>query len=423
MIDSYTVTQSTYLALATVGVAFLVYGGLGRLLDRLSFSSAMFFLLVGIAASTIGFGTISAEAAGLLLRFYAEVTLAIVLCTESARMDFRALRRDLGTPVRLITIALPASIVLGTIAAWLMLPGIGWVEAALLAVVLAPTDADLARPVATNPDVPEEVALGIEVESGLNDGICVPLLLTLGALAVGAQSDGAAAPMLLRFLFEEIGIGTGIGVAVGFAFIWFANTTKGRFFVVGSWLLVPFVALALSSFALAQSLGGSGFIAAFVAGVVVSFDNQKRRFRLIETSEGLANVLSALTWIAFGVFCIPIVWASATWSMVALSILFLTAVRMGPVLVALIASGLPTGQRAFVGWFGPRGLASIAFLMLLLDEGVITTDGPIFEVTVLTVAGSIVLHGISAGPLAAMFGRPSDTVDPSKENRKRNTDH
>lgn len=421
MIDSYSVTQSTYLALATVGVAFLVYGGLGRLLDRLSFSSAMFFLLVGVAAGTVGFGTISAEAAGLLLRIYAEVTLSIVLCTESARMDFRALRRDLGTPVRLITIALPASIVLGTIAAWLMLPGIGWVEAALLAVVLAPTDADLARPVATNPDVPEEVAIGIEVESGLNDGICVPLLLTLGALAVGAQSDGAAAPMLLHF-FEEIGIGTGVGVAVGFAFIWFANTTKGRFFVVGSWLLVPFVALALSSFALAQSLGGSGFIAAFVAGVVASFDNQKRRFKLIETSEGLANVLSALTWIAFGVFCIPIVWASATWSMVALSILFLTAVRMGPVLVALIASGLPPGQRAFIGWFGPRGLASIAFLMLLLDEGVITTDGPIFEVTVLTVAGSIVLHGLSAGPLSAMIGRPSDTGEPPIETQKRTTD-
>ncbi|QFT95474.1 K(+)/H(+) antiporter NhaP (plasmid) [Roseovarius sp. THAF9] len=422
MIDSYTVTPSTYVALATVGVAFLVYGGLGRLLNRLSFSSAMFFLLVGVAASTVGLGTISAEAAGLLLRIYAEVTLAIVLCTESARMDFRALRRDLGTPVRLIAIALPASIVLGGIAAWLMLPGIGWVEAALLAVVLAPTDADLARPVATNPDVPEEVALGIEVESGLNDGICVPLLLTLGALAVGAQSDEAAAPMLLRFLSDELGIGTGVGAAVGFAFIWFANTTKGRFFVVGSWLLVPFVALAISSFALAQSLGGSGFIAAFVSGVVVSFDNQKRRFKLIETSEGLANVVSALTWIAFGVFCIPIVWASATWSMAVLSILFLTAVRMGPVMVALIASGLPASQRAFVGWFGPRGLASIAFLMLLLDEGVITTDGPIFEVTVLTIAASIVLHGISAGPLAAMIGRPSDTGESSIENQKRNTD-
>lgn len=423
MIDRYTVTQSTYLALATVGVAFLVYGGLGRLLNRLSFSSAMFFLLVGVAASTVGLGTISAEAAGLLLRIYAEVTLGIVLCTESAKMDFRALRRDLGTPVRLIAIALPASIVLGAIAAWLILPGIGWVEAALLAVVLAPTDADLARPVATNPDVPEEVALGIEVESGLNDGICVPLLLTLGALAVGSQSDEAAAPMLLRFLSEELGIGTVVGATVGFAFIWFANTTKGRFFVVGSWLLVPFVALAISSFALAQSLGGSGFIAAFVSGVVVSFDNQKRRFKLIETSEGLANVVSALTWIAFGVFCIPIVWASATWSMAVLSILFLTAVRMGPVMVALIASGLPASQRAFVGWFGPRGLASIAFLMLLLDEGVIATDGPIFEVTVLTVAASIVLHGISAGPLSAMIGRPSDTGESSIENQKRDTDH
>ncbi len=405
MTDSYTVTQSTYVALATVGVAFLVYGGLGRLLDRVSFSSAMFFLLVGVAASPVGFGTISSDAAGSLLRFYAEVTLAIVLCTESARMDFRALRRDLGTPVRLITIALPASIALGAIAAWLTLPGIGWVEAALLAVVLAPTDADLARPVATNPDVPEEVAIGIEVESGLNDGICVPLLLTLGALAVGSQSDEAAAPMLLRFLSEELGIGTGVGAAVGFAFIWFANTTKGRFVVVGSWLIMPIVALAISSFALAQSLGGSGFIAAFVSGVVVSFDNQKRRFKLIEASEGLANVVSALTWISFGVFCVPVVWAAVSWPMMVLSILFLTALRMGPVMLALVSSGLTKSERAFVGWFGPRGLASIAFLMLLLDEGVITIDGPIFQITVLTVVASIVLHGVSAGPLAALIAR------------------
>lgn len=405
MTETYSVTQSTYVAFSTVGAAFLLYGALGRFLDRVSFSSATFFLIAGIVASPIGFGTIPTEAAGSLLRIYAEVTLAIVLCTESAKMDFRALRLGLITPARLITVALPASIVLGALLALMLFPNFAWLEAALLGVILAPTDADLARPVVANPDVPEDVTLAIEVESGLNDGICVPLLLTLGLLAVGQQTAQGVTSKLLHSLAEEIGIGTAVGVSVGLAFVVFANVTRGRYFVTGSWLLVPFVALALFSFAMAQSLGGSGFIAAFAAGVVVSFDGQKRRYKLIEASEGLANILSALTWISFGVFCFPMIRAGVTWPMIAYALLSLTVVRMVPVMTALITSQMPTSNRAFVAWFGPRGLASVAFLILLLDEGVIAIGGSIFQVTVLTVTASIVLHGFSAGPLAKLISQ------------------
>ena len=330
--------------------------------------------------------------------------LALVLCTQAARIDFRAFRRVLTVPLRLLAIGLPASMMLGFVLAVAVFPDMIWLEAAILAVILAPTDADLARPITSTDGLPEKVILGVEIESGLNDGLCLPLLLALAALAFASESSEPLPPLfVLNFLASELGIGLLVGVVLSMVFIGIARGTHGRFFVGGSWRVLPFASLALSSFGLAQWLGGSGLIASFAAGCLVSFDDQKRRFKLIDETECLANIVSSLAWIAFGVLLVPLVADNLSSSVVIYAFASVFLVRTLSVLISLGFSGLPKTDRLFVAWFGPKGLATVAFMMLLIDRGVIPETSPTVSVVSFTVACSICLHGVSARPFATLL--------------------
>lgn len=405
-VTAFTDDHSNYVAIAAIGVSLLIYGIFGRYLENLLVSSATFFIGAGLLIGPLAIDAISADASRSVLRVLAELTLAVVLCTGSAKTRFRGFKQGLTLPMRLIFISLPLSIVFGAAIAWLMFPELGWIGAWLLAIVLAPTDADLARPVVNDARVSETTRVGLEVESGLNDGVCVPILLALAALALETAPNHITKPeLIIHFLANELGIGAAIGLGISALFLSVSRLTHERYLVRGAWQLLPLVSLALSTFGVAQILGGSGLIAAFLSGVLVSIDKKSSWSHRLEASEGFGDILSALTWLCFGVILAVTLKSFLDWRMLLYAVLSLTVVRVLPVFGALLGTNIVWRERVLIGWFGPRGLASIAFVMLLLDRSVISSNSPIVHISAIAVFCSAFLHGISASPLAGVLGR------------------
>ena len=272
----------------------------------------------------------------------------------------------------------------------------------LLAIVLAPTDAALGQAVVTLPRLPVRIRQGLNVESGLNDGICVPLFFIALALAqadAGDLSGGEAA----RLVAEEIGYGVLGGVAagaLGAAVIVFAGRRK---WIDEPWLQVVPAATAVLAYGLADGLGGSGFIAAFVGGAVFGALRRRQGGEVGYLVEELGGILSSVTFVVFGAIMLGPALGATTWQIALYAVLSLTVVRMLPVAIALVGTAARRPTVGFVGWFGPRGLASIVFAVIIVEEGGLAHEDVIVTTTVLTIALSILAHGLTAAPLAGRY--------------------
>jgi NhaP-type Na+/H+ or K+/H+ antiporter len=277
------------------------------------------------------------------------------------------------------------------------------IEVAILATILAPTDAALGKAVVANPAVPAPVRGALNVESGLNDGICVPILFTFLALASESAGGQSTSALALGLVAEEIGIGAGIGVGLAFLGARALRLTMQRGWLAGPWVGIPVVALAFASFTLTQFAGGSGFIACFIGGLTFGAFAKEHKHAVLEGAEGTGEAFSMITWIIFGaavVFDHP---GEINWQVVVYAVGSLTVVRMLPVFLCLSGLGVRTDAKLFLGWFGPRGLASIVFLVIVVDENLPAND-TIISVVVATVVLSILGHGLSANPLSNAFG-------------------
>lgn len=190
------------------------------------------------------------------LRLLAELTLSIVLFNDAAKANLTQLRQSRSLPLRLLTLGLPLTLIAGWLAAWLMFPRMPWLEMALLSTILAPTDAALGKAVVSNPDVPADVRESLNVESGLNDGICVPVLLLLLALLTEAHST---MPFALAgyFFLEELGIGVLTGAALALLVGGLLRLSQRHCLQIEAWQQLVMPALALLSFASAQALGAA----------------------------------------------------------------------------------------------------------------------------------------------------------------------
>jgi sodium/hydrogen antiporter len=368
-------------------------------------SPAIAFLLAGLIAGTEGLGWIDLSPDAEALRVLAEATLALVLFSDASRIDLRALRDGYAVPARLLGIGLPLTIVLGALAALAVLPELSVAEAFVLAIVLAATDAALGQAVVTDERLPPSIRQGLNVESGLNDGLCVPALVVALALA-----DPTAGPLrgsdTARVVAESIGYGLLMGAVAGLAAVMVqrrAAPGEGEERAAWRWLLTP-VAAAFA-YGLATPLGGSGFIAAFVAGLVYgALDRPSRDDSEPLPAQDLGTLLNAVTILAFGAaFMKPLI-ERATWQVALYALLSLTVVRMLPVAIAMAGTRSRPATIAYVGWFGPRGLASIVFAVFVVDASVphATT---IVDAAALTVSASIILHGLSAGVLTDRYVR------------------
>jgi NhaP-type Na+/H+ or K+/H+ antiporter len=329
----------------------------------------------------------------------------MVLFSDSANTNLGVLKKVKGIPIRLLLIGLPLTIAAGFGVGCFMFDQLTLFEVALLATMLAPTDAALGQAVVTNKAVPAAVRESLNVESGLNDGICVPVLLVFLALATGSVAEAdQTASLIARLPIQEIGIGAAVGIALAIVSSLVLKFCGLRGWITGAWIQVPVVALAMFCFALSQSLGGSGFIGAFVGGLVFGGLTKNHKEEVLNGAEGVGNVLSLLTWFTVGAVVFGRSFEQLNWQVIVYAMLSLTIVRMLPVFLCLIGVSLRTDSKLFLGWFGPRGLASVVFIVMVIHEKLPGNDTLVAVVT-WTVTLSIIAHGITAVPLAKRYGK------------------
>ncbi len=357
----------------------------------------MLVVAVGILVGPLVLDDLTVGPSSETVRTLAEATLAVVLFSDASRIDLAALRRERGLPERLLGIGLPLTIVAGSLAALALFPSLSLGGAVILGVILAPTDAGLGSAVVTDPRLPQRIRQSLNVESGLNDGICVPVLLV-----VLAAAEGPAHPALI--LVEEIGLGLVAGAVAGAVSGWMITAGDRRGLIDAEWKPVIPVAAAVFAYGVAVALGGSGFIAAFVAGGLFGAMAHASSQQEMLFTEQAGGLLGAATFLVFGAVLLGPELEHLTWQIVLYAILSLTIVRMAPVAISLIGSGVRAPTVAFLGWFGPRGLASIVFAVIVEDAHWPHTD-VILTATYLTVGVSVMAHGYSAVPLVKRYAR------------------
>jgi NhaP-type Na+/H+ or K+/H+ antiporter len=392
----------------------LFYSLVAARLERTVVTAPLLFACAGALAWAVlpGLGEPAMERDMMLVA--AELGLVLLLFTDASRTDLAVLRHIRALPVRLLTIGMLATIVLGALAALALFPSLTVWEAGILAAILAPTDAGLGQVIVNSERVPLRIRQGINVEAGLNDGLSVPFLLFFMALAgVAAGSDEAS---LVRYLWEQLGLGVlagaGIGL-VGGALLERADLS--RFMADGTRRLAV-VALPLIALLLSDEMGASMFIAAFVAGLAVQVRYREAGKHSVEFTEEWGQLINLSVFFIFGLMCARS-WQQFEWVHAAYAVLSLTLVRMVPVALSLLGTRLSTASVLFMGWFGPRGLASIVLGLVFLEEQIHASgESTIRLVVMATVALSIVLHGVSALPgmklYAAHVGRlPPDAPE------------
>jgi sodium/hydrogen antiporter len=390
--------------LPIIAGALLVVAGVSRRLTDTPVTPAMAFVAIGLLVGPLVADQVTSAPAGSTVRSLAEATLAVVLFADASRIKLRPLAREYSVPLRLLGIGLPLTIVAGAVLARALFGSLDMWEAIVLAVLLAPTDAALGQAVVTEPRLPSRIRQGLNIESGLNDGICVPLLL-IALAAADVEEKTATGAHAVSIVAEEIGYGLLGGVAAGLAAAAVVAYGTRRDLISGAWLQVIPVAGAGLAYGVAAALGGSGFIAAFVAGalfgVLVSTESEAAsRF-----NEELGGLLGGITFLIFGAVLLGPTLEHLSWQIVVYAVLSLTIVRMLPVAIALVGSGAQRQTVAFLGWFGPRGLASIVFAVIVVEEANLAGASTILDTAYLTVGMSVLAHGVTAAPLARRYAR------------------
>lgn len=389
-----------FLLIAAFVVAF---GLVSARVQRSPITAPMVFVGAGALLGSEALGLLDIRLEDPFVETVMELTLALILFTDAARIDASALRHEYQGPLRMLTVGMMGTIAVGTLLAVWIFPTLELWEAAVLAIVLTPTDAALGQAVVTERRIPKAVRQTLNVESGLNDGIVLPLLTVALALA-GVADDVEPAGFWVRFAVREIGFGVFAGVAVGYV--------GGKAVTYGhrnGWMTHAFqrlagVALAVLAFSLAISLDGNGFIAAFVAGLTIGNTAREECTPLYDFIEAEGQLLTLLTFLFFGAGAVVAAFEDLDWRTVAFALASLTVMRMVPVSLSLLGLRLQPVTHLFLGWFGPRGVASVLFGLLVLGSTGLTAGEEIFQIVTIVVVFSVVLHGVSASTLAARYG-------------------
>lgn len=403
-------------ALAVIAASLFLWALLSARLGRADVTAPMTFLVLGMGADA--FDIVDLDPGTEAVKLLAEVTLVLLLFADAARVELRALRHDATFPGRLLLIGLPLTVGAGALLAQVLFPDIDVWFAILIGACLAPTDAGLGSVIVTDRSVPARIRRTLNVESGLNDGIVAPLITFALAMLVQQESGGEGlAASAARELTRGTVVGIAVGAGGGFLLVW-ASSRKWT-----DQVALPIGALALAVFAYAGAISvhGNGFVAAFVGGL--AFGPFGRRLSrpatgdrppsggedeedepLLGLTELAGQLGSAAVWFLFGALAVGQVVDDLTWEIVVYAVASLTVIRMVPVAVALLGMGLQLPTIAFVGWFGPRGMASLVFALLAIDS--LGTEGDlVLDVVTLTAFLSVLAHGTTARPLASRYGR------------------
>ncbi len=385
-------------AVALVALVVFLWSLFSARIARADLSAPIVFVAVGLLLSD-GLHLIEAESTREIIKVLAEVTLVWVLFADASRVGLRELRADGGLYTRLLAVGLPLTIIAGSLLAMWFFGELGFWLALLVGAALAPTDAALGAAVMTDPAVPERVRRVLNVESGLNDGIATPVVtIAIAGAAVSAHESLSVGAALI-----DLAIGLAVGIGAGLVGGRAMRVARRRGWVLEDFAGPGVLALALAAYAGTLWLDGNGFVAAFVAGLVFGNSAGRGKAKEVFYVEQTAGLVSLLTWLLFGAVAVPAVFEDFDWWMVGYAVLSLTVIRMLPVALVLIGSGLPARTVAFIGWFGPRGLASVIFALLALEDLPAEAERAV-AVIAMTVLLSVFAHGLSAKPLAARYG-------------------
>jgi NhaP-type Na+/H+ or K+/H+ antiporter len=393
------------LALVAVLLCVLIAAAISQRIQGTLITLPMVYTVLGLILSSRALGIIELDLEDELIRIIAEVTLILVLATDASRIDVRMLIKDHSLPQRLLAIGLPLMMVFGTIVAAMLFTELTFWEAAVLAIILTPTDASLGQAVVSNPKVPVRIRQTLNVESGLNDGIAMPFLLLALSLAA-AEQDPLGPSYWLGLALGQIVFGILAGLIIGFL--------GGRFVEWGQrsgWMSKPFqkislLTLALLAYGVAELVGGNGFITAFVMGMTAANTTKKEDTEVLyEYAEVEVQGLMMLTFmIVFGLVMLPVALDQFDGTMLLYAVLSLAVIRPLVVGVSLIRTKVKPVTVGFLGWFGPRGVASILYIFTVLDEE-LAGETLIYNIVMLTVLISIFAHGVTAVPGANWYAR------------------
>ena len=337
-------------------------------------------------------------------RLLAEITLILVLFSDASHVRFKHLRQNWKIPARILVIGMPLTILFGVIVIFSLDPESGLAMALLTAAILTSTDAALGQSAVSSPEVPEHLSQSINIESGLNDGLVLPVVL-LGAILTSMTFDGYGTDGLAMDAIIEIILGPLAGIVIGWSIARAMDWAQNHDFMDEAASGVVFLSAAFAAYAFAELIGGNGFIAAFLGGMV--FGNVYRHdiHFIGEFMEGVGQLLTMSAFIMFGAFLLPVGLEHIIVVAVVVAVLSLTVVRMLPIFLSLTGLGLDTEQKLFLGWFGPRGLASILFTMIIVDEFELPNEEELLACVSMTVALSIILHGMTASPLVKRISK------------------
>jgi sodium/hydrogen antiporter len=394
--------------LVIIGIALVVYAAFSKRLSGTVITAAMVFVVFGYIAGSEGFGILHTNLGSGAVRHLAEATLSLVLFTDAAGLDSRRLQHEMSLPARLLGIGLPLTIVLGTLLGLPLFPQLGFFEVVILAVMLAPTDAALGQAVVSDRRLASKLRQGLNVESGLNDGVCVPLLFAAVAFAQVERPGSHSG--IITDLVKELLVATAVGAGVAALVVALIVAARHHDWIDTHWEQIIPPATAVIAYVAADELGGSGFIACFVAGLVYGRMLTKAN-ETIELAEEVGSVLGAATFLVFGAIVIGPALSDFDPAALLYAVLSLTIVRMLPVALALLGSGAQRPTVAFTGWFGPRGLATIVFMLTILTESGLPGTPKIVQVATFTVLLSVFAHGMTATPLTDRYVRWSKAHD------------
>ncbi|OPZ44898.1 MAG: potassium/proton antiporter [Euryarchaeota archaeon ADurb.BinA087] len=396
-------------------IILFVYSLVSHRIESSMITAPMIFVAIGMLVSPEGFDIIPLGADNELILVFAEIALVLILFSDAARIDVSTLKGNRNFPSRLLGIGLPLTIFLGAVIAILFFTDLSLPEAALIGVILSPTDAGLGQVIVNSPKVPARIRQALNVESGLNDGGAIPFFAFFLVLSAAEEAHIPASQWVI-FALEQIGYGVLVGLIVGLVGAYLVNKAIDRGLMRGRYQWIGFLALAVISYVTAIAVGGSGFIAAFVGGLATTLTAGGIGESIIEFTSTWGEVFSLVVFFVFGMIAASLL-SGVTAAIIVYAVLSLTLIRILPVALSLIKTGLKPNSILFIGWFGPRGLASIVLLLITLNEA---PDLPGLQTIAVAVSTTILIsvfaHGISANPAITWYVKkiaslPSDAAE------------
>jgi sodium/hydrogen antiporter len=391
--------------LTVLAAVFVAYALVASRLDRWDISAPMVFVAAGLILGPHAAGILPFDLSNHAILTITELALALLLFSDASTVRLKDLRGDAMIPSRLLFVGFPLTVIAGTLVGYFVFPGAGWALAALIATILAPTDAALGLAVVTNRAVPVRIRRALNVESGLNDGFATPFVTLF--IAVVAADEGLSEHHWGLEALKEIGLAIVAAAVVGYVGGKLLSYAKSRGWTSDVSEQIAILALALLAYEGSVAIGGNGFVAAFGAGLLFGAVTSGQGLAAPgEFTETIGLTSSFLVWTIFGALFVGELFThDVSGRAILYAVLSLTVFRMLPVALALIGMKLKSATAAFMGWFGPRGLASVVFTLIALEDFEHSTVGDtLVQAATWTILLSVILHGVSASPLAKRYG-------------------